>query len=185
MEVEDGTHFERCGSEGARIYRHDAVKLTFYEMAKEASVIGKLEPDGWLNCGSGIRPDILFIGLGDFYRDTMTDVSIIHPDSYPSLVLEKGKWAKQRETEKIRKFREFCQNDSYGFVPLVLETYGTVGKECVQFLKEICGKMPEMIYNWNARNQFQYWSQRVSVMLQTSCARTQMKLMAKSSVVNH
>lgn len=128
----DANHFLGCELLRSRSMntRHNRVRDTVGRLALEAgaSVTKELQLDG-------VRPDLEFTWSSHVAH---ADVSIVHPQSpsYVHVAAARVQGAAcSRESEKVRKFAPHAHREGATFVPLILESFGTFGREFVGWVK--------------------------------------------------
>ena len=116
---------------------------TFTEPIGE--VPGTTNPDGTT---AGLRPDIRIDGLRNTGITILTDVSITHivnhaanhasqPQPRQGNSVPNGDPIRNRETDKNNKYKVAAAAVHKEFIPLVMDTYGRMGKPFLNFLKDV------------------------------------------------
>jgi len=130
----DPLHFLSCKriKRSAVTQRHNMVLQRLSHLLQQAGGSVYIEPN-WFE---GKRPDAQV----NFSRgNTMIDVSITHP-SAPSLCRSAAARplaaAKRRENLKECKYSSIARDEECQFVPFVMESYGSLGKQAFKFLKK-------------------------------------------------
>ena len=118
----------------------------------------------------------------------LLDVAIPHPTS-PSYI-NKAKnqpaltIAKAREKEKHHKYDNIAKQQEATFIPFVMESYGGIGVEAMQFIKILAGFIATNLHISNISAQ-QLICRRLSVALQIGNARIMTAWTQKSRQADH
>ena len=140
---------------GSQTRTHDKVKFAVQAVCRQAGlttftepigeVPGTTNPDGTT---AGLRPDIRIDGLRNTGITILTDVSITHivnhaanhasqPQPRQGNSVPNGDPIRNRETDKNNKYKVAAAAVHKEFIPLVMDTYGRMGKPFLNFLKDV------------------------------------------------
>jgi hypothetical protein len=90
--------------------------------------------------------------------------SVVSESAKKSLVA-----AKRAESHKNSKYKKKAESEGYQFQPMVWETSGAMSRSTNLFLRKLAAENdmiePYVPVNWAAPTRFQYWSQRISVII--------------------
>ena len=84
-----------------------------------------------------------------------------------------GEMALRSEKEKNRKFQAKCKLRNFEFIPCIMETQGQWGESLKQFVNQMIKKQStgcDVPYS----SLMSYWTQRLSVAMQTKVSQAQM-----------
>jgi hypothetical protein len=121
--------------------RHNAMLRTVGQLVRDVGAYWWEEPRLFGHSIDKRRPDAVVITRNRRY---MIDVSVINPTSLGYENKAKGK-AAAREQQKINKYGKLAQAERCQFVPFVVETYGTVGKHALSFLRALAAEAGDMV----------------------------------------
>lgn len=125
--------------------RHDLIKHQLARLSRDAGCAVAVEEHGHEENDDpaeehkvqGKRPDLSVAFLND---QTYIDVSVTHPLA-PSYVgqaaLKHGYAAARREQEKIEEYKTYAAQQHAVFVPFVLESLGTLGKQARRYIDKL------------------------------------------------
>jgi hypothetical protein len=165
-----GVHLSNCALNGLQTIKHNAVVSFFRDMASAAGIISQPEPE----ClGGRLRPDVRlkndrgegFVGL----TDLLLDVTVQNPCAPTNIIKnvwrQTGGLASAAATEKINKYQVAVDACGLKFSPIVLETFGGVGKgtiDLVTMLARRISRASGIVLPVIKR----FWLQRLSILLQ-------------------
>jgi hypothetical protein len=135
----EGTHAFSCKSSAGRVTRrHTELINTWRKVILQAGFKSAAEPrvpSLTTNTQDCTRADIVFADNANQY---LLDISVTHPctPSYMHRAAHSdGATARLRETSKTRKYANIPDRDpSFQFTPIVIETYGRLGNQSIQFI---------------------------------------------------
>jgi len=137
--LSDPGHFLGCQKLASRSVtrRHDAVVRVLARMGRVLAVDVRAEPKESRHVvdGRDRRPDIR--SYGTHGAGALADVAIVHPCARAYIgggSAERGSAAKTRERDKHRKFDECAKREGVPFYAFVLEGFGLVGEEALDFV---------------------------------------------------
>jgi len=137
------------------IDRHDLIVRAFEDVVHQSRLFSEHEPRD-RQPQDHCAPDGLIHGLRA--RVVAFDVSVAHPgrsflSSMPLLAQTELKAAADREAEKKHKFQAKLNAADIDFVPIVLETYGAIGKEAQNMISELAALIED-----SGRQPFKDWA---------------------------
>ena len=105
----------------------------------------------------------------------LADVTVIHPAPADTNTLDQqaflpSHFAKHAEARKNRKYRAASEFIGQRFIPIALETYGTLGPEASKLLKNLAGRQIES-ENHSRSSLIRIWRVKISAALQRANAR--------------
>jgi hypothetical protein len=148
QQVTETNHFHTCikvRCRGAN-FRHNLIVSRYASACRRAGYSVTVEPHSYSDdpVGNGpnarakaLRPDLTVAG---FNTVTMLDVSVTHPSAQSYVVAaaaKHGAAALLREQSKRAKYQAFARRNGCAFLPLVVETYGTFGKDATDFHRKL------------------------------------------------
>ena len=146
---QQGEHFHVCKFGPERHEKHKQFNNTFIQFVQAAGLNVKNEPNNCFPLSStALRPDAQIFGVFDDPKKVLlTDVSATHPctqsnfnATFPSSEVHRAA-ASTREQEKNTKYvAESTRHDAV-FLPIVFETYGSLGKRAISFFDHIADKI--------------------------------------------
>ena len=164
--VSKGDHPLAC-TQNAKMttMRHDDVIDGLRHVTSCASVCSSKEPPyrqlTWeqqqAGKAKGHRADILSILPGG--KHVMVDVTVIHPlgsQQVGRACKTTAAAAVAAEKRKESQWEEFADRPQYEFVPFALESYGALGPQAVEYVKELgsvasaSGRVPKSVFVMNA-----------------------------------
>ena len=172
-------HILKCTDQKAFYVRHDAIKFSVADLARQARIPVTIEKKVYTD--SSKRPDIILHSFGRESQDVALDISVVDPfradikEDDPPL-----KAAMERERVKVSKYTTRSGSPLL-FRPVVLEAYGGVTRECLQNVINPLIKRIDTYYpvNWAAPTAKMYWYQRLTLTLWHHNA-SKVKLFAKN-----
>jgi hypothetical protein len=154
-------HALKCKYGGLIILRHDEVTRELIELGTMAlrpaavrdepliTPVPKQHPTQTNNPNSknnppvddpsndGDRGDILFRGLWKNQHETMVDIRVIDTDANAYKHQNPHDVLRKQEKEKKQKYLRACLDQRRSFVPIVVSTYGLIGREGNNLLKQM------------------------------------------------
>jgi hypothetical protein len=138
----DPSHHHSCDLTRRRAIteRHDGVEIELVRAIQAAGGFAKRQ----LGLEDGKVPDIVCNGLPGMERETALDVSVVHQLT-PSFLSQIGPKSKRdtlsqlkiRENQKTSKYKAQCVQEGCVFIPFVLDSYGQLAPQALQFLKSL------------------------------------------------
>ena len=137
-----GRHLEMCVHNGNKCMIHNVVEKCLKSITNGTRQPASLNVVS--STGVPLRLDLLEKCRGAVERGV--DVSITHPTSnrqmYPSVsvaVRDRFVGLSKREKAKVLKYKRVCKAAGIEFRPLVLDEFGGIGKQSVDYLAEASG----------------------------------------------
>src|SRR6266536_310645 len=160
---EDGLHGLSCRRSAGRSARHNNVNDIIQRAFKSAGIAAVREPPGLMRQDNK-RPDGMTLIPWKRGRSLIWDFTC--PDSFaPSHMdktsLEAGAAAEEAATRKHTKYAYLSLN--YDFVPVAVETMGSINMEGRQFIKELGHKIEE---SRNEPRSTEFLRQQISIAIQ-------------------
>ena len=157
---DSGLHALSCTRSAGRHPRHAAINNIIKRSLTTAGIPSVLEPPG-LDRGDGRRPDGLTTFPFSEGRSLVWDATCVDtfaPSVVSSSALEAGAAAAAAETRKVRRYADISQR--YQFVPVAVETAGTLGQAGIAFLRELGHRL---IRETGDKRELGWLMQRISV----------------------
>ena len=158
-----GRHGLSCLKSAGRFSRHSAVNELIKRALKSAEIPSRLEPTS-LNRHDDTRPDGLTLcpwASGKCLAWDFTCADTLAPSHLNTAVTGPGRVACEAEAKKRDKYSSLTS--LYHFVPVAVETLGSLGDEASAFLHELGRRIAAVSGDTRATN---FLMQRVSVAIQ-------------------
>ena len=129
----------RCGNEGERIARHNALHHALHSNAAAGS-LGPSKEFRFLLPGNDRRPADVFLPYWSGDRDTAWEVTVTHPlqrATVAKVATTPGHAASEAFNRKMRVAGEECWRQGIVFTPLAVETLGGWHKVAEEELKKL------------------------------------------------
>ena len=182
-----GDHLFKCKIGGEWQHRHSSMIHIIADIARSTNLIvqhevplSSLGPLRNLDRSGDGRMDMI-ITSGDF-TPTMADVTITHPSLSQSMspgdhLCAPLHYAQTAERKKMAKYGSSAREMHHRFIPIAIESYGSVGSSFASFLKEMATRYLQQ--NDADRNTefsaravlIRFWRVKISVCLQKANAR--------------
>lgn len=168
--TKQGAHLLHCPKGGTLIHRHNSLQQEFKALATSAGVLASsCNKDVVLlnQAGDTRYGDLILPQCGEDGKNLLLDFTITHPicPTYlrdtrrdPSSSLRRA------TTTKNNKYMESAVANDITFMPMALECYGALSKECIHVIKMLCEKRAD-IAGSNKSVVTQYWYKRISCTL--------------------
>jgi hypothetical protein len=93
--------------------------------------------------------------------------------------------SEEREKQKIQYHLLSCSRLNRWFTPLVLESYGSTGKEFNKFFRRIVGKIDQwpIAPHWFCPSPAVFWRQAISVALQVGSSDIHRSMLPRYKIV--
>ena len=182
-----GDHLFKCKIGGEWQQRHSAIVHMIADIARSVNLIvqhevplSSLDPMRHLVRTGNERMDLI-ITSGD-YNPTLADITITHPSlsqstSAGNQITTPLHFAKNAERKKIAKYSASAREINHKFIPMAIETYGSMGTPITTFLKESATRYfqqisPDRETTHTARSTLiRYWRVKISTCLQRANAK--------------
>ena len=151
---------------------HDKLKFAVQAVCKAAGLTTFIEPVGEIpgienpdGTTTGKRPDIRIDGLRETGITVLVDTSVTHimeqardhtnqPEPRQGRAAPTGDPIAKRNAEKNRRYKDAATAVHKEFIPLVMDTYGRMGKPFLNLLKDVAGHTADRASgNVNERTQ--------------------------------
>jgi hypothetical protein len=162
-------HLASCKAMGGVTMRHDHALGFLATIGKSIpGIVTRVEQKEVLKSS---RLDAIFTS-DKWPTGLILDTTIAHYQ-VDSVVSESAKKslvaAKRAESHKNSKYKKKAESEGYQFQPMVWETSGAMSRSTNLFLRKLAAENdmiePYVPVNWAAPTRFQYWSQRISVII--------------------
>jgi hypothetical protein len=164
-----GDHFVSCRHSGAW-KRHNHLRTALASISSSAglSVLTEVQVNGKQ------RPADLLITNWDSGRGAAVDLTVVHSLNQSGLWDLKYPAVEKAEAAKVAKYQALCEAANLDFIPLGLETFGSIGTHGRCFLEKLFGKYAKRFategeQRFPGQLQKECW-ERVAVALQKAVA---------------
>jgi len=134
-----GYHMAVCKRGPSVVHRHHSIRDLVSEFCSKAAWSPSIE----FNCftSSGLTPADVYLPRGGSSGVPLAlDITVVHPLQEALLAkssTESGQGCALGESKKHSKYDLLCEQDGIDFIPLVVEYFGTWGKEANAFFSKL------------------------------------------------
>ena len=158
-----GRHGLSCRKSAGRLSRHHALNDLIKRALSSAEIPSRLEPSS-LARDDGKRPDGLSLIPWANGRCLVWDVTC--PDTLSSSHLNaavSGHGTVATESEERKRQKYTCLSTTYCFVPVAIETFGSLGETAIDFLRDLGRRIAKVT---GERRATEFLLQRISCAIQ-------------------
>jgi hypothetical protein len=147
--------------------RHNEIVQIMMDCLRAAGHWSYVEPTGLCD-RDGRRPDGFTLIKSRKEPSVAFDVTVVHPLTAEGLRRAGSQHAAATEAEKHKedKYKQHCLEIGVKFIPLAVESYGTLGPQFNAFLGEVASTIPvdrSPGTTWANKQAVQYFKQAISV----------------------